>query len=138
MSDLHENGGILLSDGRYLAAGGGSTNTWQLTVLSSTTIPDHASGTAGWVSGTNGMFGVCLDAAGSAAVASWNAVSGCAAANSVGWHDAQAGIETVATTPTGVNNVTAGFRFGLRTASNQPPGAYVAPVTFLVVAPMVP
>ncbi|MCW2927060.1 MAG: hypothetical protein JWM86_1028, partial [Thermoleophilia bacterium] len=103
-TDLHENGGILLHDGRYLMAGSGSTGAWQLTVLSSTTIPDHAGGTADWSAGAAGMFGACLNTLGGGAVGTWNAVSGCAASNSVGWHAVQSTTETAAATPTGVTS----------------------------------
>ncbi|MCW2924251.1 MAG: uncharacterized protein JWM98_1655 [Thermoleophilia bacterium] len=137
-SEMHENGAILLHDGRYLAAGSSATGAWQAAMFSAVTIPDFTGGSSDWSVGANGMFGACLATVGGSASASWTSGTGCPAANGAGWHDVEAAPETVATAPTNITTATAGLRFGLRVSTTQAAGTYLAPVALTVVAPLVP
>ncbi len=112
--------------------------------LGATAQPDFASGTADWVAGAGGMFGVCLRAIGAGAGTdgtTWSrdsVDSDCADGNADPWRAIPASTGVAATkvafrsTP---GTTSAQLRFGFRTASNQPPGTYLAPVAIEVVAP---
>jgi uncharacterized delta-60 repeat protein len=125
-------------DGKILSAGrcdmGGATgNDFCLASFAAGgSFLQHVNGTSDWDQGQN-MFGACLRAL-SGGTAGWTTNATCPSTDGAYWNDIPTTPEKVANT-TATGNITANFRFGLRTASNQPPGAYIAPITFDVLAP---
>ncbi len=131
------------SDGRTVTATGywnGSNLDLAIYRMGTTTVPDY--GTTNWAS-TSGTFGACLASVAGGATAAWTGGGGsCTAADNGTWYgipqttastNAVVARSTIATTTAAQANL----RFGMRAASAQPPGVYIAPVTFDVVAPMV-
>lgn len=131
------------SDGRTVTATGywnGTNLDLAIYRMGTTTVPDY--GTTNWAS-TSGTFGACLAGVAGGATAAWTSGGGtCTAADNGTWYgipqtaastNAVVARSTTATTTAAQVNL----RFGMRAASAQPPGTYVAPVTFDVVAPMV-
>ena len=104
-------------------------------------IADYGVG-GDWSTGSN-TFGACLRAdSGTGIVPTWTVDAACAPATAAYWHaiainDAAAGAEVAGTATSGVTNATANIRFGFKTATNQPPGAYLAPLVFETLAPNV-
>jgi uncharacterized delta-60 repeat protein len=134
------NGGVF-DDGRLWFVGPtwGSTQV-QISILAGgATIPDYVNLGGGsdrdWSSGpTNSMFGVCVrNVAGGAAVGS--STGSCTASDADPWRAVTTTPASVAATSAIGATATANLRFGMRTASNTPPGSYVAPIAFSVVAP---
>ena len=103
-------------------------------------FPDYDdAGGADWAAaGASGFFGACLRAVSGGAAATWAANDPCDQTDAAYWNDIPATSEQVATTsalePDPVD-ATAHLRFGLYTASSQPAGDYIAPITFTVLAP---
>lgn len=113
-------------------------------------VVDQYSSTGGagdtdWASpsATSSTFGACLRAVSGAGVTgSWTVDAGCPATDGAFWNpipatSASAGSKVAASPTVGVNAATASLRFGFRTATNQAPGSYSAPVVFEVTAPNV-
>lgn len=134
---------VAAADGRLLVAGHATVATVAhagvVQLGGTTTINDFASPTYDWVNGTD-VFGACLHGL-SNATASWPlaGAGNCSTALDANWRgvvasQGSAGAK-VASAATGATNASAAFRFGLRTASSQPPGMYTAVVAFEVVAP---
>ncbi|MCW2925916.1 MAG: enzyme repeat protein [Thermoleophilia bacterium] len=132
--DLHENGTLVLGDGRLLLAGGTAGATADLLMLGATPVADWATGSADWSSAAS-SFGACLRAVGGGAAATWTPNASCVASNGAWWNDVPAAGDLVATAPAFDNAATATMRFGLHAAATQRPGRYVAPITFEVTAP---
>ncbi len=98
-------------------------------------LDDYANASRDWSVGTS-MFGACLDSVAAGASAAWTVNAGCAQTNGSTWNAVQATPSVIATTGVvGTLGAEARLRFGMRAATNQSPGDYVAPVTFDVVAP---
>lgn len=134
-------------DGKVIAAGGtsdGITRNLAVIQLASTPVADFAAAASDWAVGPN-TFGACLrSVTGTGVVGAWTVDSdnSCTAVNTDPWNKVAATAATtgssVATSGTaGTTDATANLRFGIRTASNQPPGTYLAPVVFELVAPAV-
>lgn len=136
------HGATLGADGRMVVTGYATlaTNDVSTIVMGGQTVPDYLTGTTDWTIGT-GFFGACLRAVSGAGVTgTWTVDATCPATSGVYWNaiaTASGGASAkVASSPTsGVTNATASIRFGFRTAANQPPGRYTAPVVFEVLAP---
>lgn len=131
-------------DGKYVTGGGapaGGGVDLAATIHTTTTVANFAPAVTDWTAGTN-LFGGCLRAVSAGAVTdatTWPATGSCGAVNADPWRpiaatSALAGSK-VALAPSGSTTATAHLRFGIRTAGTQPPGGYVAPVRFDVVAP---
>jgi uncharacterized delta-60 repeat protein len=96
---------------------------------------------AGTWGGASSAFGACLHTVGGGASSVWTlAGSGnCTSALTANWAaiPVSAGVPAakVATSPSGTTTATASLRFGVKLATGQSPGSYVAPITFEVVAP---
>lgn len=132
---------IIEEDGRVVLAGvtgsGGDADA-ALVRLDTATVPDYAAATDGWSSGTGGFTGACLRAVDANSTALWalDADAVCDATDADPWNPIGATPSAIArTTSAGVTSATARLRFGVKVASDQPPGAYVAPATVSVVAP---
>lgn len=110
------DGGAIIDD---YATGGGSDR-------------DFASGTA------TSFFAACLRAVSGGATADWSIAGGCPAADGADWHAVPTASQRIAYTtalePDPVD-ATAHLRFALRPSTTQRSGAYVAPLTFDVLAP---
>jgi hypothetical protein len=106
---------------------------------------DDVAGDSNWLEGTD-AFGACLEtvtngAAGGSGVGAWtvagddNCTPASTAWNPIAVSSASAGAKVAAVTPGPDIDAAVSLRFGLRTASNQPPGDYRAPISFEVLAP---
>lgn len=109
--------------------------------LATTPVADYVSGSADWALGTN-AFGACLAGVSGGATtggSTWQVNAACPTGGQ--WYAVPASgasaMSKVAEAGTGTITAQANIRFGLRTATGQPPGRYLAPVTFDVVAPNV-
>lgn len=134
------------SDGRYVIAGfnayGNTGNMWAAR-LSSTAVSDFSGTVSDWSTAGTNMFGACLrSVAGAGVVGTWtvDANADCTATNSDPWNPlartaATPGSKVAASTTVGTIDATANLRFGIRAASSQKPGGYIAPIVFEVVAP---
>ncbi len=135
----------LASDGDVVLVGttDAATDLLRLTRFDGITMADYddddlAPADQNWSEGT-GFFGVCLRAlTGTGAAATWSAHATCAQ-DDTGTHwrsvPLASGASKVGQVGAGALDGTASFRFATRVPSTQLPGAYVAPVTFEVVAP---
>jgi uncharacterized delta-60 repeat protein len=113
--------------------------------VSAPSVPDFASGPADW-DDAGGMFGACLRAVSGGAATdgtTWqvDGANDCAATNGDTWNPIVATSVTAgskiayrATPGTG----TVALRFGMRAPAATPPGEYVAPIRFDVLAPNAP
>lgn len=127
-------------DGRTALAGSAAGRDFAVVMLQGTSVADYAPGT-NWASGS-ATFGACLRAlTGASVAAGWNVDpdANCTANDSDPWHAIAPTTGTfgtrLATTATGVTNAVASLRFGVRPATNQPPGNYIAPIVFTLLAP---
>ncbi|MEO6866493.1 MAG: hypothetical protein ABI200_00560 [Gaiellales bacterium] len=85
--------------------------------------------------GSLDAFGVCLKNTGGGATATWIPHTTCSTAvDGAHWQGVPQAPNEIAAAPNPGIAHTATLRFGLRTRDNQPPGSYVAPITFSVVA----
>ena len=141
----HGYGGIeLLDDGRVAVGGfamSGSAD-FAAMVFDAETINNWQAGIADWGNGSN-AFSACLhQLGGGALIGSWPiaGAGNCAVSAPANWRSVPATASLashIATSPLGTTTARADLRFGLRTSVSQPPGRYIAPVTFDVVAPAV-
>ena len=144
-------GAALGGDGSlYVVGEYATTPDAQAVVLrvNSAKIDDYVTGGADdrdWSSAAStSMFGACLrSASGTGAVAGWVTDADCDMPDGTGhWRGVPAtasGIASkVAFATTPGSSVTARLAFGVRPATTQAPGSYVAPVTFDVIAPDAP
>ncbi len=127
--------GTIYITGRTGAAGNWN---WEMIRLGALTVPDYGGGTT-WAS-AGGMFGACLaNVSGTGANATWGpaGVGNCTATDTGSyWHGVGTASDKVAaSTTSGTTAVTANLHFGVRTATSQSPGIYVAPITLVVSAP---
>lgn len=123
----------------------GASATARILRFDSTTIPDYAVGADDWTPGDS-AFGMCLASltgTGASITAAWTPDARCTnmgdSTNGTWWDDVpdnsgspDAQVGSLSSTAT---DGSAHFRFGLRVAPNTPPGRYLAPITFQVVAP---
>jgi hypothetical protein len=98
------------------------------------TMQQYVGGSSDWSTSNTSLFGACLHTTASA-TATWTVSGTCPTTNGAYWNAVPSTPSTIASAASGVSNASVGLRFGLRTAPSQPPGAYVAPVSFTVVAP---
>ncbi|MCW2921315.1 MAG: repeat protein [Thermoleophilia bacterium] len=128
--------GLAIADDGSLVMGGSSGGDYGVARMSSDTISNYA-GT--WAAGSN-TFGACLVDV-SAGTAQWNemGVGNCSTSTAAAWNpipaDTTGGIADVVTFSGAQSGVTVDLRFGMRTATSQAPGAYIAPITFTFVSP---
>ena len=132
-------GAVLAADGAIVAAGSSGAN-FVVQRAASSTVADFGAGTTDWSTGAS-AFGACLrSVTGSGAAGAWSPAGTCSVGG-VGWNAVPATTSSAAriasSTTAGTTAASAHLRFGVRTATNQPPGTYVAPVAFDVVAPLV-
>lgn len=129
-------------DGTLTIAGTGVAASQDFAVarLSAVSIPDFGA-SYDWSAGS-AVFGACVEQVSSGTIAApWVAagVGGCTAANGPHWQPVAArASDSGATVATASSIGATGFvdvRWGLRTSASQPPGRYLAPITFQVVAP---
>lgn len=132
---------LSIGDGRIVLAGHcdfGSTATgWDTCVVQLArggAMGQYADPANGWSSAATSHFAVCLRAI-TGASASWTTNATCSMTDGAHWRAAPALTSTVATSAPLEPAAVASFRFGLRTAAAQPPGAYTAPITFMALAP---
>jgi uncharacterized delta-60 repeat protein len=133
---------VALSDGRLATAGrcdmGGSTGQ-DLCVArygNGGAVAPYAAGSSDWSTPGTGHVAACLRAV-QDAVATWptGPAGACPATDGGYWRGLPTVASPVAAAPLGEAGAVARFRFGLRTASDQPPGSYIGPIEFSVVAP---
>ncbi|MCW2922370.1 MAG: type sorting protein [Thermoleophilia bacterium] len=102
-------------------------------------VPDYGAGGT-WATGpTNGMFGVCLQSIGGSALADWTVdaagtANKCEALDTDPWR----AVTTAPSTAAHLTGSGSGFVdlvFGVTPAATQPPGTYLAKLTFDVIAP---
>ncbi|MCW2927770.1 MAG: hypothetical protein JWM86_1738 [Thermoleophilia bacterium] len=137
-------------DGRFVLAGTDTSNGTAFDAMvvrtDSTRVADYQSGVNTWsLGGPTGVFAACLRNATLGAVTdgtTWTSNGGtaCTATDSGLWKGVpdttgSAGSTIARTSVTTTEGATATFQFGFRAAASQPPGSYVAPVTFEVIAP---
>lgn len=136
----HLNATRLASDGKTIHVG--SAGPSLLTTASTgTAVADYALNTSDWDTPGTNAFGACLRGVNASATAMWSATGSCTSADTDPWQAVPAltsapGALVARTSASTVANARVSLRFGLRTAANQPPGRYVSPVVFEVVAPM--
>jgi hypothetical protein len=126
--------GTLYGGGWAQNAGSGSP---QITKFASTPIDDYLdNGTADFDTvGSFDAFGACLKSVGGTATNQWALGGACPTSDGAFWNDVPIAADKVAFATAPGTTYTATVRFGARTLLNQPPGTYVAPVTFEVLAP---
>ncbi|MCB0878098.1 MAG: hypothetical protein KDC46_03870 [Thermoleophilia bacterium] len=88
-----------------------------------------------WSTPSAGFFGACLRDAGAGAVGTWTEAASCTGVDGTTWNEVPAAATTIASTAAPTMTATADLRFALRATPLQGQGAYVAPITFSVVAP---
>ncbi len=133
--------GSLVIAGGFTPTAGPSGSEAAVARLAMPTVEDFATGTTDWSNGPR-MFATCLRGVGGSAITdgtTWSATGSCAAGAVDPWRAvpttaASAGSKVAMTNASGASG-SALLRFGLRVASNQAPGTYLAPVTFEVIAP---
>ncbi|MCW2924389.1 MAG: hypothetical protein JWM98_1793 [Thermoleophilia bacterium] len=109
---------------------GANADTYVMRLVG-TTMPDYG-GANTWLS-TNGFFAVCVGSVGGGSTADV-ATGTCSAADGAHWRAAPtAALKLAHTLAPGSSSVS--LQFGLRVPAAQPPGSYVAPITFEVIAP---
>lgn len=105
------------------------------------TFSNYANAVTDWdTAPSTNMFGACLRSVSGGAAGQW-AVDGnatCTAFDTDPWNAIPAAATKIAyASSAGTVAATANLRFGIRSSSSQPPGAYLAPITFDVAAPNV-
>lgn len=84
---------------------------------------------------TNGdMFAICLRTLASATT-TWVPHASCPTGDATHWRPVTGTEEITASVATNTTTAVANFRFGMKTSTTLLPGAYMAPVEFVVVAP---
>ena len=131
----------LQADGKIITAGycdmGGATgyDFCLAQYAAGGTLPQYG-GANTWGAASASLFGACLSSVAGGASAQWTPSAGCAANDGPAWNAVPTTATKIAyTAGPQPGNATANLRFGLRTASNQAPGDYIAPITFDLVAP---
>lgn len=130
-------------DGRVFVIGscmgGGGTRDFCLARLDHEgSVPDYANGATDWDTVGTGAFGACLRSlAGDPSTSTWlvDADATCGPADTDPWNAIPATQTTIARTSAVGGVAVANLRFGMRAATSQQSGSYVAPITFQVVAP---
>jgi hypothetical protein len=131
-------------DGSYAAVGQSWTSSPYRTVVSrigSVNVPDYLdNGTADWDTGgtSTALFGACLRAVSGGATASWTTNAACTQNDGLHWNDIPSATDKIAFAASpepDPADASAHIRFGVRSTSSQPPGAYFAPISFEVLAP---
>ncbi len=136
-TDLKDVGGVSIDRLVMVGAGGAVRRLAQ-----DNPVPDFAAGTADWTTGTN-VFGACLATVGGGAFTdgtTWTrdlvgTAGDCLASNAEPWNGIGTTPSAIALVPSTTTTGTAALRFGLRTASSQAPGDYLAHLRLEVVAP---
>jgi hypothetical protein len=106
-------------------------------------VSDYVNGVTDWDTAGTNMFGACLrSVAGGAGTdgTTWSTTGACTGVDTDPWRaivptsgdpaSKVAHVLGIGTTTASVN-----LRFAFRTLASQPPGSYVAPITFTVIAP---
>jgi uncharacterized delta-60 repeat protein len=128
---------VITTDGMLVIAGS-SSGAALASRFDTTTIADWVGGAADWNDGSN-AFGACISAVTAGASATWQPELGCPDSDDPWWNAVPDTPTKIAyTTVSDTTAATVALRFGIRTANNQPPGRYIAPVQFNVIAPNVP
>jgi len=124
-------------DGRIVAVGTSDLTTDQgnFVALTGTPVADYGAG-ATFAGAGQQLFGACLNTAISVTTTGWTE-GACVSTDSAEWQGIpdNAAVGSVATAASGQNNASIGMRFGMRALTSQPPGTYIAPIAFEVVAP---
>jgi uncharacterized delta-60 repeat protein len=128
-------------DGGAVTIGDNTTGDLVLVGLIGSPVQDYAAGSNDWTNGAH-AFGACLETLTGATVLGPWSVAGlglCTTTAPAAWRPVAAttagATASMARTSTPGDVGTAGLRFGFRTAANQAPGSYQAPLVFDVVAP---
>lgn len=133
---------VLNGDGEAFLAGrrmNANLDTGLVQLKAAAAINDYDAASFNWAGTGANLFGACLRAvSGSGVTATW--ATGACGASDVAWNPiartgTSAGSTIASSTTASTTNATASLRFGMRTAVNQRPGAYVAPIAFEVLAP---
>jgi uncharacterized delta-60 repeat protein len=129
------------ADGTVVVAGASTTQPRISMLRGAGSMSSYQAGVSTWSVGSAGMFGACLRAvSGAGVVGTWTTNASCPASDGAYWNGipTSTGVgsaKVAASTTSGLASASASVRFGVRTSTSQPPGSYVAPVTFQVVAP---
>jgi uncharacterized delta-60 repeat protein len=134
------------TDGKLLLAGSDGSSA-RVTRFDAESIPSYESGTSDWAPAGPSHLGICLRdvlGVGVAPGAGWleDPDNDCTAADTDPWREvarteADATATVATTSVSGTTGATARFRFGIEVAQAQPPGSYIAPITFAVIAPAI-
>lgn len=134
--------GAIGLDGRLVVAGEVLNGSWDYGVAeyaANGTFSDYLNATTDWdTAPSTNMFGACLRSVSGGASGQWTVDAGgdCTAVDTDPWNAIPTTSTKVAyASAAGTVAATANLRWGVRTSTSQPPGAYAAPVTFDVVAP---
>lgn len=95
-------------------------------------VAQYLDDTRDWLTPGTGHFGACLQS--TTGSATWSTNASCTTGSDPWWREVSTSASVVAT-ESSASPVTATLRFGFRSLTTQPPGRYVAPVQFTVVAP---
>ncbi|MCW2921320.1 MAG: hypothetical protein JWL76_1194 [Thermoleophilia bacterium] len=119
-------------DGAPVIAGRGDNATEDTAVakIAASSIPSYDGGAASWTSAP--MFGACLRAT-TAASATWTPHISCPTTNGVYWKGVAPTTSQIASKSGAGSSVD--LRFGVHVGNTTGPGAYVAPLEFVVMAP---
>jgi uncharacterized delta-60 repeat protein len=110
----------------------GTNDTYIIDRNTTVAVDQYLDDTRDWLTPGTGQFGVCL--ASTTGTAAWPTDASCTQGSDPWWRAVPTASTIVATEAT-AGPQTASLRFGFRTLANQPPGTYVAPITFEVIAP---
>lgn len=141
---INETGQEVLThlDGRLLVTSDNGGNAI-IARLDTTRVEDYTTPGADWSSGTD-SFGACLHTVVGGATGAWPVAGtgNCTTGLLTNWNPIVAtsgttGSKIALSSSAGTQTAQANLRFGFRSASNQPPGTYQAPVVFEVAAPNV-
>jgi hypothetical protein len=131
----------ILPDGRVLVGGHcGATGPTNLDLCAavfaaggSASQYDDVGGTD-WATAGAGVsnFGVCASSI-SGATALWSINASCPTIDGAFWNEVSASPSSIARSNPFTTNAEATLQFGTRVADTQPPGPYMAPITFTVV-----
>lgn len=134
-------GGRLTIDGKLIFIGQHNTGTPDLLVarLDAVAVDDYLDdGSADWDTvATRDLFGACLNAVGGGGTAQWTTGGTCPTTDGASWRSVPPSPTKVAYATGPAAAVTASLTFGMRTLTTQPPGTYIAPIAFRVLAPNV-
>ncbi|MCW2972517.1 MAG: hypothetical protein JWN72_790 [Thermoleophilia bacterium] len=148
-ADSGSVGADFASDGRLVLAGGCANGSAIYRVCiqrldTGASISNYSNlgggGDTDWASATatTNTFAACVRGVAGGASATWPSTGACTSTDSTSWNAVPTTAATIAATAAPVPDpptAIASLRFGLRTATNQPPGSYVAPIVFSVIAP---